>query len=375
MLPPQIEEGRDVDRRIAQVLHHSMSRALGQLGVFDVFHAGDASGSAADLALTTSLCTFADSIVLDLRLTMSGDGHELWSSSEVLDLAGTDPRSISIVAQVMADQICAKVRLAGQLGDEKHVVTRSVLSAIEQLFLLSDNDIEGAEASLFQASEVLPSSPIYAWRAYLTAFQVEKAGRDSGIIEKAEHLAARAMELDPTNPLTRALVSHVQSFVLRDLDRAAEILEPVSGMAGTNVMLADAVGLLHYYRSDYSKAHTFAQLSCELGKWSRFRYAFTTSLSMAQLMRGDYKGAISSSTRAIAQHPIRSKLVYEPTLRTLASSLALSGGADMARETLHRLDRQGGGRAIEKLVSPENSPFPNSETFQIVKSSLETLYA
>ncbi len=375
VMPSRVMAERDIDFHVAQLLRHGLSRALRQSGVFEIYDAQGTFGEAADLTLSMTLAAFGGATMLEARLATSDYRRELWSSSETLDMSSIDPRQVSVIVQVMADQICQKVRVTGELGDERELVTRSVLSAVEQLFRLSDHDIEGAESALSQAADVMPSSPILAWYAYLTAFQVEKGGRREETIDKADRLAAQAMEADPTNPLTRALVSHVHSFVLRDFERAGEILEPVTGLAGTNVMLADAIGLLHYYRGAYDQAQAYAQLSCELGPWSRFRYAFTTSLAMAQLMQGDYDGAVSSSRRAIAQHPLRSTHVFEPTLRTLASALALSGQREPARDALLRLDRQTGRRTVERLVSPEDSPFPNAETFKIVKSSLEQLHA
>lgn len=375
VMPSSVLAERDIDLQLAQLLRQGLSRALRQSGVFEIYDATGTCGHEADLTLSTTLAVFGGATMLEARLATTHDRHELWSTSETLDMTAIDPRRISVLVQVMADQISQKVRVAGDLGGERGLVTRSVLSAIEQLFRLSDQDIASADRALSQAVDAMPSSPILAWYAYLTAFQVEKGGRREETIDKADRLAAQAMEADPTNPLTRALVSHVYSFVLRDLDRAAEILEPVTGLAGTNVMLADAIGLLHYYRGTYDRAEAHARLTCELGPWSRFRYAFTTSLAMSQLMRGDYDNAISSSRRALAQHPLRTTHVYEPTLRTLASALALSGQRDPARDALTRLDRQTGTRTIERLTSPDQSPFPNAETFKIVKSSLEQLHA
>ena len=373
VLPPDPAAADGAHRQLATLIATGLARILAQSGVFDVQAGGDPRD--ADLALSMTLATLAGDTLLETRMTTACGRHELWAWTEPLIPEATRAEDLGRLVQMMATQIAERVRLSRLPEDERDVITRDVLSAVDQLFRLSRPDIAGAEATLAQAAEVLPSSPILAWNAYLTAFQVEKNSRRSDIVDKADRLAARAMELDSTNPLTRALVAHVQCFVLRDLDRAREILEPVTGLAGRHVMLADAIALLHYYGGDYAQAERYAALSCELGMWNPFRYAFTTTVSMARLMQNDLDGAIAAGRRAIAQHPAAAGVTYEPTLRTLAAAQAMSGDLDAARATVTRLDRQTGQRTIDALVSPASSPFPNVETFKTVRGSLQRLYA
>ena len=368
----------DIDAHLEKMIRRRLARTLRQTGSFDVIDMsgpGEGAEAVPDLRLSVSVTGLASQTLVDVRLASVDGRREVWSTTEAFETARIDLQAVSVLLQTMADQICEKVRLTSWLFSDRHVASRAALVAVSQLFRLSEQDIATAERLLKASAEQLGSSPVYAACAYVTAFQVEKSGRRTGAIaDEAEHYSALALELDPTNPLTRALVSHVQSFVLRDLDRAGEILEPVGHLAGTNLMLADAIGLLHFYRGDYDRAHRHAALACDLGRWNRFRYAFTTSLSMCQLMQGDHHGAIASGRRAIAQHPMRARHVFEPTLRTLASAHALAGDRDEGRSVIARLDRQNGAPALAGLAVPDEARFPNLDTFRTDKRSLEILH-
>ena len=372
VLPPDLAGTDAAAGRLATLIASGLARLLAHSGVFAVRAGGDPAD--ADLALSMTLAHLGGEVLLETRMTTACGAHELWAWTEPLSPETTRPDDLGRLVQRMGAQISERVRLAPTLTCEREIITRDVLSAVDQLFRLSGPDIAGAEATLTRAAEVMPVSPIVGWNAYLTAFEVEKNSRRSDIVEKADRLAAHAMELDSTNPLTRALVAHVQCFVLRDLERAREILEPVTGLAGSHLMLADAIALLHYYSGDYAQAERYAALSCDLGTWSPFRFAFTTTVSMARLMRNDLDGAIAAGRRAIAQHPAAAGVIYEPTLRTLAAAQAMAGDLDAARETVGRLDRQTGQRTLDALDSPMSSPFPNVETFKTVRRSLERLY-
>ena len=373
VLPPDPTAADGAHRQLATLIGTGLARLLAQSGVFDVQAGGDPRD--ADLVLSMTLAALAGDTLLETRMTTACGRHELWAWTEQLVPETTRADDLGRLVQMMGAQIADKVRLSRLPGGERDLITQDVLSAVDQLFRLTRPDIAGAEATLARAAEAMPSSPIIAWNAYVTAFQVEKNSRRSDIVDKADRLAARAMELDATNPLTRALVAHVQCFVLRDVERAREILEPVTSLAGRHVMLADAIALLHYYGGDYAQAERYASLSCKLGMWSPFRYAFTTTVSMARLMQNNLDGAIEAGRRAIAQHPAAAGLTYEPTLRTLAAAQAMAGDLDAARATVTRLDRQTGQRTIDALVSPASSPFPNVETFKTVRGSLQRLYA
>ncbi len=365
---------------LVDVLLAGLRRALLSTGVFEIIdfrRAGlNADRSGIDMWLRLSAVSFPGEMMVDLSLASADGRQQIWSVGDVMELDSLTPVKLNARAATMADQIAERVRSAEGVFGERHVLARAALQAISQMFCISNQDLDSAEVTLREVSDALGSSSLYAWYAYLAAFQVEKKGRANSpeILDKADFLAARALEIDPTNPLTRALVAHVQSFVLRDLDTACELLEPVRNMTSQNVMLADTYGLLKFYTGDYSEAKKHAEIATQLGRWNPFRYAFTTSVAMSQLMLGDYDGAVSAARSALAQHPLRNGHRFEPTLRTLAAAYSFSGQLEKGRIAVELLERQTGKSALDTLVSAEDAPFPNVDVLNTVKQGLERLY-
>ncbi len=364
---------------LVDVLLAGLRRALLSTGVFEIIDfrraAPNADRSGIDMWLRLSAVSFPDEVMVDLSLA-SADGRQLiWSVSDVMELGSLTPVKLNARAATMADQIAERVRSAEGVFGERHVLARAALQAISQMFCISNQDLDSAEVTLREVTEALGSSSLYAWYAYLAAFQVEKKGRANSpeVLDKADYLAAKALEIDPTNPLTRALVAHVQSFVLRDLDTAAELLEPVRNMTSQNVMLADTYGLVKFYKGDYAEAKKHAEIAAELGRWNPFRYAFSTSVAMSKLMMGDYEGAVGSARSALAQHPLRNGHRYEPTLRTLAAAYAFNGQPEKGRFAIELLERQIGKSALDTLASADDAPFPNIEVLNTIKQGLERL--
>lgn len=364
------------------ILRDCLARALEQTDLVQVIETGaepQRAGAAppADLHLTAMAFEGRDSVMVSLATTRVGTGERLWSASEVLDLPMAEPAAIYRTATAFAEQICDSLwQNAGSFGPA-HAAAAAAINAIQHIARLSAPDIAKAQAALSQATEHLDRSPLYGWLAYLTAFQLEKRGprEADDIRERARYFSARALELDRANPLTRALCAHAHSFVLRDLDTAREIVSPVRGMVSQNVMLADTVGLLHFYGGRYDESLRHAMIACDLGRWNPLEYAFTTSLASSRLMLGDVSGALRASRRAMAQHPTGLDFRFEPTLRTFAASCALSGtAAEEGRAAMALLNRQLKRAGVDPTDAVPEAVFPNPEVYSMIRQGLERLY-
>ena len=274
-----------------------------------------------------------------------------------------------------ADQIGLSIWQSWSDAPERHAHAIAAFGAIRHISRLSPGDIEAADLALTEASEALGTSTLYAWRAYLTAYKLEKGVSRDELDHDAREFSARALEIDRSNPTSRALAAHAHSFVLRDHQRASEILSPVRGLVGQSALLADTVGLVHFYSGRYDEARAHARLACSLGRWSPMRYAFTTLLSVSEMMMGDMDGAIASGQQALAQHPVGLSFQYEPTLRTLAASCAMSGRLAEGRMVLDQLDRQTGQTLRQLMREVPPTVYPNPEVFHTVRTGIERLYA
>ncbi|WP_157973556.1 hypothetical protein [Tropicimonas sp. IMCC34043] len=381
VLPPACLANDLAAVHFSNAMLDALQRALIHSGMFEVqdFRPIPLNGAlgnrSADLLLTCRGTTDGDVVSISMQLGSLAGNHVVWTREVSLAARLTNGAELAMHASAAVDQISEKVGRFDGLSRPEHVAARNVLTAIDHIYRLTESDLEAADAALGEAISHVQTSPFYAWRAFLAAFQVEKFGRTGSgeILDRAEFYSERALELDRHNPLALALVAHVQSFVFRDTDRAQELVSSVRDLASQNVMLADTFSMLHFYTGDYDSARRHAETACRLARSNPFRYTFTTSLAMSQLMLGNHRDAATSARQALAQHPVRNGFKYEPTLRTLAAACSWSGDLDAGRAALLQLDGQSGRRTLDRLANAEDAPFPNSEVLGLVRRGLEVL--
>jgi hypothetical protein len=330
----------------------------------------------ADILLQASALAIGDGVCLGLTATQAGSQRAIWSHTLNLVPKELSRAALDARASQLVDQLCEKLRHFDGFQSGQHLAARNVVGAIDHIFRLSNADLSAAERLLREALAIRESSSTYGWSAFLSAFKVEKLGRNNapGLIEDTRRLANRALELDRHNGLTAALVGHAFSFVLRDSDIAAAILRPFEQQSAGSPMLADTLAMMHFYAGQYREAHSYAVQAASAGRFNPFRYSFTTSVGMTNLMLGNHEASIRNCRDALAQHPVIGGYRYEPTLRTLATACALGNRLDEGRIALGQLEAQGEGFTLERLRSSEDAPYPNPEVFTLVRNGLERLH-
>lgn len=353
-------------------------RGLDQTGFFEPVIAGSV-GSAAppDLRLTANAYVIGNDVMISLAVTRMDRGTPVWGWLENITLPIRDSSRIYTLIARSIEQLCDAVWKENQKSP--FAATKgpalAALNAIRLISRLTPENIAAAEVALNDAMDGSTAPSLYAWRAYLTAYQLEKnSGANlDGLRDIALHYSAHAMEMDCNSPLTRALVAHVYGFVLKDCDRAHELLGPVRGLVGQNAMLADTVSLAHFYAGRYDEAGAHAQLAGKLGRWNPMQYAFTTVLSASQLMLGKFDDAILNGKRALAQHPPGIGFQYEPTLRTLAAAYSFAGRKTEGRAAIDVLERQTGTDTNETMKDLPDTLFPNPDVFHRVRDGIRGL--
>ncbi len=358
--------------KVTTILCDGLARNLTQSGLFVLVHDDPHTPNETDLKLSITPLAFSDSVMLSLTLIRPQTGAVLWSASTWLETPIHEPMKLFRIASHYCQQIYDTVFRHRDMFSEENAVAVDAIHAINQIARLAPDNIAAAERALTRATNMLNQSSLYGWRAYLTAYQLEKQGSKNleELRDSAEYFSAHALEMDHNNPLTCALVAHAHSFVLRDHEKAREILAPVRGMVGQNALLADTVGLVHFYSGRYDEACAHAKLASTLGQNNPMRYAFTTLLSASQMMLGRFDEAIASGRRALAQHPAGANFDYEPTLRTLAASYALANQSDEGFRMLRKLETQTQIRQAD-LTSVV---YPNHDVYQMTKKGIGALY-
>lgn len=379
-LPARLDAAGGKAARIAQLYLDHLAEVMEQSAIVRVYDfrwqrdAPLANLRGPDVFLNLAAAAMGDEVCLSTSFLHPGSGRTVFTTAARVRMDDLSPLWLSRQTAAVFDQLCEKLVRFDAFGQEEHAAARKVFTAIDHAFRLSHSDIDLAGNLLDEACEMVESSTVYAWNAFLTAFRVEKLGRSGrpDLLERADDLAHRALALDQHNPLTSALVAHVYGFVLRDKDRAAEILMPMRDHSAKVPMLADSLAMHHFYTGDFRAARAYAAEAVQTGQFNPFRYSFTTSLAMSSLMCGDFGPAIAQCKSALAQHPVRGGHLYEPTLRTLAAAAGLQGEIETGRSAYRLLAEQGDYSPLQRL-SDSDAPFPNEDVRALVKQGMEEL--
>lgn len=366
--------------QLARVFVDQVSGIMDQSGVVRVFDfrwqrtALPDHPRGPDVFLDMVALTLGDSVVLTASFVHPMSRRTVFTASMETALADATAFWIAQQAAMLFDQLCERLVRFDAFENDDHAAAKKVFAAVDRTFRLTNCDLDEAGQLLDQACDMVETSTVHAWNAFLTAFRLEKTGRSSNpdLLERADALARRALELDPHNVLTVALVAHVYGFVLRDMDRAGELLFPLRDKSRSNPMLADTLAMHLFYIGDFTEATQHAANAVQTGRFNPFRYSFTTSLAMCNLMTGDFGPAIARCKAALAQHPVRGGHLYEPTLRTMAAAAGLAGDHDTGRRAYRILSEQGRYSPLDHITSGD-APFPNPLVQNAVKQGMEAL--
>lgn len=331
-----------------------------------------------DFLISCRACRYGPLGRINIRISDPITGGILISStSEVETEKGDAPDATDLdrLAREFVDRFFHAVSHNQALSrPAKHAVVRGALCAIEQMFNLSPECLANAERMLDAALRVNPQSAIFAWRAYCTVFHMDQISwaNYQAVREVAEENSHRALELDPYNALSLSLLTHVQSFVLRDFIRASDLLERAKSLNSNHVMTYDADAMLSLYTGDLSRARASAARAELLGRHLPFRYCFATSKCMIDALSGDLEAAIRHGERAISLQSSYTRKSYAPTLRYLGASYSAAKRYHEAENVFRRLNTVD-ARLCSSDVDMQIFPAPAKTAANFIREGLRAV--
>ncbi|CAD7052154.1 SARP family transcriptional regulator [Pseudorhizobium halotolerans] len=353
--PPQViglgDKGRMVALQLQDLLTRSLHETLG-IGVADLsFDTFSPSGMAADpspaklLPITARMrLTFeGDAVLAQAVIRRRSDGAHIWSGEQLAHRFAVRCGSMSelhpIITQIV-DQVGQY--LLSPWVEDSACAGADLIHAIDSIFRLSRGDLERAERLLDRSIRQSPSGGAYAWQAFIRTFQVGQrfSIADARITEEARELSRKALELDPTNPVSLALVGHVHSFLFADYDRASQLFEKAIHLNPAQPLGWDLYAMLHCFTGQPIKAVAISRWVSQLVPHSRYKYYFDTTRCVSAALAGDYAAAIAAGEEALMERP-----QFNSVLRYLAASHAHANHTREAHKYLTRL------QAIEPDVS------------------------
>ncbi|MBY3299858.1 SARP family transcriptional regulator [Rhizobium laguerreae] len=296
-------------------------------------------------------------LCLQLRLTFDGDmvlielvmKHLInnrihWLDSQAINRTQFERGEFGIAAALISqavDQLAYFQEI--QATDSRLSQDGLLIDAVNAIFRLSRDDLDNAERRLEEQIQYQPRSSTFAWLSFIRTFQVGQRfnALDAHLIEEAQAYARKALELDPQNSVSLALVGHVHSFLFGEYDYAANLFEKSIRLNPALPLGWDLYAMLHCYAGQPDKAVAMARWVQELGVYSPHKYYFDTTKCIAAALAGDHAAAIAAGEEALRARPN-----FNSLLRYLASSHAHSNDLGGARHYLQRLEAVEGDFSI-----------------------------
>lgn len=312
---------------------------------FDSPHSGE-TGQKVSLPVCLQLrLTFDRGMVLiELAIKHLIDNRIHWLGSQMIGRSQLERAefgtTVALISQAI-DQLAYFQET--QASDGRLARDGLFIDAVNAIFRLSHGDLENAERLLEEQLQYRPRSSTFAWLSFIRTFQVGQRFNvlNAHLLEEAQAYARKALELDPQNSVSLALVGHVHSFLFCEYDYAAGLFEKSIRLNPALPLGWDLYAMLHCYAGQPGKAVAMSRWVQELGVYSPHRYYFDTTKCIAAALGGDHTAAIAAGEEALRARPN-----FNSLLRYLASSHAHAGDLAGARRYLERLDVVEGGFSI-----------------------------
>ena len=223
-------------------------------------------------------------------------------------VAQTDPEILLIEARRVAARPAAG-------ASAYHLLLRG-LSLINRL---QRDSLEQAGEFLRQAIARDPDyAAAHAWYAYWHTFMVGQhwAEDPHAALLAAEHMADRAILLDPFDARGLTICGHVRAFLHQRLDEAAVLHERALALNPNLAMAWALSAVTHAYLGSVAEAERRNLRYKKLSPFDPFAFFFDAFFVLIHLMKGEYEAAAAIGRSVVGMNPAFSA-AYKPYLAAL----------------------------------------------------------
>jgi adenylate cyclase len=255
---------------------------------------------------------------------------------DLADLFALQDRISASVVNAIAPQVQERELLRALRKHPQNMTAYDfLLQALDQLYRLDDESVARARGLLQQAMTHDPFfGPAYSYAAFWYVLHVGE-GRSTNLeadAAEAARLAGTAIRLNENDPLALAIYGHVQSFLLRDYDRAMLFLDRAIEAGPSSATAWSMSSATCGYIGNGALAVERARRSIRLAPQDAFRFWHEAILGQAHYVDGNYEEAVIWAQRAVGRN---GAVVF--ALRTLTASLMALGKVEEARAAAQQL--------------------------------------
>lgn len=327
--------------------------------------------SSPDLALLVSLSKIRSLAEIGIRAFEPATRRVLWSASISADQSTTflfSSDQIDGFVNQAADSLqtaCLRRLEAGLL--RRDAAPNTIFGAVHKVLGMSVRGQDAARDFFRDRAEYDNSAVAAAWYAFSLANTLGEGGAREDVAAEAERFCRRAIELDPSNALSLALVAHVQGFVLRRLQLGAELAATAREIAPTLPIAWDLAAMNALYRGDVSEGSRLSARAVSLGRFSPYRPIFESSQAIAASVDGAHDKALRIGKRVLDRIP--GFLAVE---RHMSGSLAALGRHDESRRMAARVRARDARFTLSQIMEPDY-PLPSPQSVELIRRGLQSL--
>lgn len=207
-------------------------------------------------------------------------------------------------------------------------------------------------------------------RAWLTyTFAVAHAERHGGLdqssLEELKFHCLKAHEVEPENPIVRAIIGHINAFVFRDFEEA-EAHHSIARKIGWNHPVVWTLSAMHANYTDRPElAYQFSTHALNQSTFSPNRFYFEGPYSISCSLTGRHKEAILVGNSILAKKP-----GFLAVMRHLVASQVHSGQLSEARANISEI-REKDPQFAKKAITASDYPLPSSKSVDLINSAFE----
>lgn len=271
---------------------------------------------------------------LTLELCETENGHVLWADSARADVhaifEGTDELVPQVVRQV-ASHISARelVRVRSLPMDTLQSYTLHLgaeglmCSMVRQDFMRCREVL--AHLTERHPRQAVPHAMLAKW--HVNHLVQVWSGDELGDQRKGMDHAARALDLDPDQPMALAAAGLVHMNLKGDMNAARGFLEKALQIDQQQASAWAWLSAIQAYGGELIAAQSSAAQALALSPLDPERHVFEAYAAMADIAAGQYAGAVAHARQSLRLHALHS-----PSHRLLVGSLWLAGQNDLARQ-------------------------------------------
>lgn len=299
------------------------------------------------ISLRVEVATDPVSSMIHVVIAAEGESRLIWTKSE--------PAQGSVPTILAAEHVrrlvnqCIDVCILELCKFEAFAAGRApvalALEHIHGMLTLDMSELPDAQRRLEDAYEVDRKPVLLGYMAYLRAFQIAELRPDNADDLRAEaaEIAARAVEQDPSNATLLALMSCVQSVVLRNHVYGHELGEQSLRLDPSNPLAMVFLGRAKAYLGQVEAGHSLAEKALRISGVGMARHGVSIFAAATALLIGRNGDAIRLCEVVRAACPS-----YKAPLRMLIPLYAKCGRRDDARKAYHELKGRESGFSLEQ---------------------------